>query len=141
MTVPEATGHETSPPARWIGPLATEALPTVGQRRSAAVCSLGILYLLPALWVVVVLVGRRGPGARFERSYAWASLVFQAEGLAVVALLCLPAVLDDGRTPGLLAFPAVVALGLATVTLYGTVCALVGSGFAWPSLPRRRAGC
>lgn len=123
-----------------FGPLPTEAETTPPQRVSAAVCSLGLLYFLPLVWTLFVLVARRGPGAAFERSYAWAALVFQLEVVALVAVLTLPAVLDDGRTPGLLAFPALVALVASLVSVVGAVSALVGSGFAWPSLPVGRAG-
>lgn len=133
-------GDVVGPRPKRVGPVETTAEPTPGQRVSAAVASLGLLYVVPSLWTLVVLVGRRGPGRRFERSYAWSALLFHIEGLALVALLCLPVVVDDGRTPGLLAFPALVALGLTMVTLFGAVSALVGSGFAWPSLPGRRAG-
>lgn len=126
---------------RWLGAVEVdghEAADVPGPRRvSAAVCALGALYIVPLLWIVVVLATRRGPAARFERAYARSALLFQVEALTVISLLALPFVLDRGKTVGILVLPGLAAAAAGFVSVYAAVCALVGSPFLWPTLPRR----
>lgn len=130
-------------PGRRFGAVAVRGIDGAAlardRRVSAAVCALGALYLVPLLWILVVLVLRRGPSATFERAYAWASLLFHLEVFAVVSMLTLPFVLDGGRTIAIVVPAGVVAAAAAFVSVYAAVCALVGSGFAWPTVPRRVA--
>lgn len=126
---------------RWLGAVEVvghDATDVDGRRRvSAAVCALGALYLVPLVWIVWVLVARRGPAARFERAYAQAALLFHVEALVVISVLALPFVADQGRTVGLLVLPGLAAVATGFVSVYAAVCALVGSAFLWPTLPRR----
>lgn len=142
--VDDADGGPASvPPARgrWLGAVEVEGHAPDGvagpRRISAAVCAVGALYVVPLLWILWVLAVRRGPAARFERSYAWAALLFQVEALVVISVLALPFVLDGGRTVGLLVLPGVAAAAAGFVSVYAAVCALVGSAFLWPTVPRR----
>jgi uncharacterized membrane protein YeaQ/YmgE (transglycosylase-associated protein family) len=109
-----------------------ETAPSARQRISAAVCALGLLYGVPALWIIVTLV-RGDRASDLEKHYARSAPIFQGVVAVVGAVVGFVLLSIFGTTsPVPFVTLAILLLAPTAVTLLSVYRAARGASMRYP---------